>query len=118
VSGATPRSGSSCGVSPDYYTRLEQGRHPTASPAVLDALARALRLSAVRRVWRQHEVSACEQGVRTLRHALLGGELRMRSEAVTARSSPDQVFYLMVPVDPAFETAYLNYLGTGGGKNP
>ncbi|MFB9836246.1 helix-turn-helix domain-containing protein, partial [Actinoallomurus acaciae] len=34
------------GVSPDYYTRLEQGRQPTASPAVLDALARALRLSA------------------------------------------------------------------------
>jgi transcriptional regulator with XRE-family HTH domain len=31
-------------ISPDYYTRLEQGRHPTASPGVLDALARALRL--------------------------------------------------------------------------
>jgi transcriptional regulator with XRE-family HTH domain len=26
------------GASPDYYTRLEQGRHPTASPAVLNAL--------------------------------------------------------------------------------
>jgi transcriptional regulator with XRE-family HTH domain len=37
------------GVSPDYYTRLEQGRHPTASPAVLDALARALRLAAEER---------------------------------------------------------------------
>jgi transcriptional regulator with XRE-family HTH domain len=34
------------GVSPEYYTRLEQGRHPTASPAVLNALARALRLPA------------------------------------------------------------------------
>jgi transcriptional regulator with XRE-family HTH domain len=34
------------GVSPDYYTRLEQGRHPTASAGVLDALARALRLPA------------------------------------------------------------------------
>lgn len=33
-------------ISPDYYTRLEQGRHPTASPGVLDALARALLLSA------------------------------------------------------------------------
>ena len=37
------------GVSPDYYTRLEQGRHPTASPAVLDGLARALRLTAQER---------------------------------------------------------------------
>jgi transcriptional regulator with XRE-family HTH domain len=37
------------GVSPDYYTRLEQGRQPTASPSVLDALARALRLSAEER---------------------------------------------------------------------
>lgn len=34
------------GISPHYYTRLEQGRHRTASAAVLDALARALRLSA------------------------------------------------------------------------
>ncbi|GAA2135546.1 helix-turn-helix transcriptional regulator [Kitasatospora kazusensis] len=34
------------GVSVDYYTRLEQGRVGNASPAVLDALARALRLDA------------------------------------------------------------------------
>ncbi|WP_328303706.1 helix-turn-helix transcriptional regulator [Streptomyces sp. NBC_00435] len=32
------------GVSVDYYTRMEQGRVPNPSPAVLDALARALRL--------------------------------------------------------------------------
>lgn len=32
------------GMSVDYYTRLEQGRHASASPAVLDAIARALRL--------------------------------------------------------------------------
>ncbi|MGW9132922.1 helix-turn-helix transcriptional regulator [Streptomyces sp. NPDC055681] len=32
------------GVSTDYYTRLEQGRHPNVSDAVLDAVARALRL--------------------------------------------------------------------------
>ncbi|MEV6502612.1 helix-turn-helix transcriptional regulator [Streptomyces prunicolor] len=31
-------------ISTDYYTRLEQGRLPGASPAVLDALATALRL--------------------------------------------------------------------------
>jgi transcriptional regulator with XRE-family HTH domain len=33
------------GVSPTYYTRLEQSVHHNASDAVLDALARALRLS-------------------------------------------------------------------------
>jgi len=33
------------GVSLDYYARLEQGRQPTASPAVLDAVARALCLT-------------------------------------------------------------------------
>jgi transcriptional regulator with XRE-family HTH domain len=33
------------GVSVDYYTRMEQGRVPSPSGAVLDALARALRLS-------------------------------------------------------------------------
>lgn len=38
------------GVSVDYYTRLEQGRHPTASPGVLDSLARALRLPADERL--------------------------------------------------------------------
>lgn len=32
------------GVSPDYYSRLEQGRHAGVSRSVLDALARALRL--------------------------------------------------------------------------
>ncbi|WP_369216273.1 helix-turn-helix transcriptional regulator [Streptomyces flavofungini] len=33
------------GVSVDYYTRLERGRENNPSPAVIDALARALRLS-------------------------------------------------------------------------
>lgn len=32
------------GVSADYYTRLERGKETRPSPAVLDALARALRL--------------------------------------------------------------------------
>jgi transcriptional regulator with XRE-family HTH domain len=32
------------GVSPEYYTRLERGHHPSVSPSVLDALAEALRL--------------------------------------------------------------------------
>jgi transcriptional regulator with XRE-family HTH domain len=37
------------GVSVDYYTRLEQGRSPSASPQVLDALADALHLDEVER---------------------------------------------------------------------
>jgi transcriptional regulator with XRE-family HTH domain len=37
------------GVSVDYYTRLEQGRSKNASPAVLDAIARALRLNETER---------------------------------------------------------------------
>ncbi|GAA1458511.1 helix-turn-helix domain-containing protein [Williamsia maris] len=35
------------GVSPDYYSKLEQGRQANVSPEVLRALARALRLDAV-----------------------------------------------------------------------
>lgn len=34
------------GVSTDYYTRLEQGRNIHPSKAVLDSVARALRLDA------------------------------------------------------------------------
>ncbi|MQY13635.1 hypothetical protein SRB5_37850 [Streptomyces sp. RB5] len=37
------------GVSVDYYIRLEQGRGPSVSDAVLDAVARVLRLDAVER---------------------------------------------------------------------
>src|SRR6266496_4504890 len=33
------------GISVDYYTRIEQGRAPAISDAVLDAIARALRLT-------------------------------------------------------------------------
>jgi hypothetical protein len=37
------------GVSVDYYSRLEQGRSKNASPVVLDAIARALRLNEAER---------------------------------------------------------------------
>ncbi|WP_422747500.1 helix-turn-helix transcriptional regulator [Micromonospora sp. WMMD1219] len=37
------------GVSVDYYTRLEQGRHTSPSAAVVDALARVFRLDAAAR---------------------------------------------------------------------
>ncbi|MDT0546835.1 MULTISPECIES: helix-turn-helix transcriptional regulator [Streptomyces] len=39
------------GVSTDYYTRLEQGRHLNVSEAVLDAVARALRLNDTERAY-------------------------------------------------------------------
>lgn len=39
------------GMSVDYYKRLEQGRHASASPSVLDAIARALRLSEPERAY-------------------------------------------------------------------
>lgn len=37
------------GLSPDYYSRVEQGRQTNVSVEVLDALARALRLDEVER---------------------------------------------------------------------
>ncbi|MFB7666308.1 helix-turn-helix transcriptional regulator [Kitasatospora sp. NPDC056138] len=37
------------GISADYYVRLERGRNPNVSAAVLEAVARALRLDAVER---------------------------------------------------------------------
>ncbi|ROP44982.1 helix-turn-helix domain-containing protein [Pseudokineococcus lusitanus] len=45
------------GVSPDYYSRLEQGRQAVVSPQVLDALAGALRLDAVERA-HLHDLAA------------------------------------------------------------
>ena len=39
------------GVSTDYYARLEQGRHLNVSEAVLDAVARALRLNDTERAY-------------------------------------------------------------------
>jgi transcriptional regulator with XRE-family HTH domain len=50
------------GVSVDYYTRLERGRETRPSPAVVDALARALRLGEA-----EHE-HLLELAVRAARH--------------------------------------------------
>jgi transcriptional regulator with XRE-family HTH domain len=57
------------GVSADYYARLEQGRQPTASPQVLDALAGALGLTGAERAhlhnlsgrYREEECPAVQQ---------------------------------------------------------
>lgn len=45
------------GLSPDYYSRLEQGRQRNVSPQVLDALARTLRLDVVERA-HLHDLAA------------------------------------------------------------
>jgi transcriptional regulator with XRE-family HTH domain len=88
--------------------RTESGRHP-GHPRASALTAQLDRQSELfRQVWRQHEVSTCVQGVKTLRHRL-GGQLRMRTDAVTVHSSPGQVFYLMLPADEAFEAAYREY---------
>lgn len=42
------------GVSSDYYARLEQGRSPSPSPAVLAGLARALHLDEAQRMHLEH----------------------------------------------------------------
>jgi transcriptional regulator with XRE-family HTH domain len=47
----------SAGLSPDYYSRLEQGRQANISEGVLNALARALRLNDVERA-HLHDLAA------------------------------------------------------------
>ncbi|MGW8362591.1 helix-turn-helix transcriptional regulator [Streptomyces wedmorensis] len=51
------------GVSTDYYTRLEQGRHPHVSDTVLDAVARALHLNDVERDY-LHDLARTTAGPR------------------------------------------------------
>ena len=66
------------GVSVGYYTRLEQGQSPNASDAVLDAIARVLRLSEPERahlhslarnkprVWRRSRPEQVRHGIRLM----------------------------------------------------
>lgn len=53
------------GVSVDYYVRLEQGRSPSVSDAVLDAIGRALRLDEVERVHLRNLVRPAARSRRT-----------------------------------------------------
>ena len=71
------------GVSVDYYTRLEKGRLETASPAVLDAIARALQLD-------QAERSHLHSLARAAR-----GELREESPHPTDLAVRDQLGWLL-----------------------
>jgi transcriptional regulator with XRE-family HTH domain len=85
--------------------RTESGRrprHPRARALVAQLDARS---DLFRQVWRQHEVSSCVEGTKTLRHPA-AGPLRMRTDAVTIRSAPGHAFYVMFPLDPTFQAAY------------
>ncbi|WP_084704403.1 helix-turn-helix domain-containing protein [Phaeacidiphilus oryzae] len=73
------------GVSTDYYTRLEQGRHRNVSASVLEAIARALQLDETEQAYlvalaqhhrhgggRRHSRSARPRRVRPSLHQMLG----------------------------------------------
>ncbi|MEU7832005.1 helix-turn-helix transcriptional regulator [Nonomuraea sp. NPDC049129] len=61
------------GVSAGYYTRLEQGQSPNASDAVLDAVARVLRLDEAERA---HLYSLARPKARTRRRAVKSERVR------------------------------------------
>jgi transcriptional regulator with XRE-family HTH domain len=84
--------------------RAESGRRPRHPRARALVAQLDQRSDLFRQVWRQHEISDCVQGIKTLQHP--SGVLRMRTDAVTVHSSPGQVFYVMFPADAAFESAY------------
>ncbi|KOG54651.1 hypothetical protein ADK75_13530 [Streptomyces virginiae] len=80
------------GVSVDYYTRMEQGRVPNPSSAVLDALARALRLDG--------------DATRTKRfHHRVVGDLELAYETLRATDDPDQalITYAAEPGSPSHD---------------
>ncbi|MDL5156218.1 helix-turn-helix transcriptional regulator [Actinomycetospora termitidis] len=66
------------GVSTDYYTRLEQGRHTSPSPEVLDAISEVLRLDSTARRHLDDLVGAGRRRRTTLpRQRVRPGVLRM-----------------------------------------
>ncbi|MGW2328494.1 helix-turn-helix transcriptional regulator [Streptomyces sp. NPDC001700] len=82
------------GVSTDYYTRLEQGRHPNVSETVLDALARGLRLDDDERT---HLFDLARPPTRTARTP------RRRPERVQrVRPEVHQMLDILGGVSPAF----------------
>jgi transcriptional regulator with XRE-family HTH domain len=68
------------GISIDYYTRLEQGRETHPSDAVLDALARALRLASDAK----EHLYRLREGTRHSQVRGNGGEDRSRAERAAA----------------------------------
>jgi transcriptional regulator with XRE-family HTH domain len=76
------------GVSTDYYTRLEQGRHLSPSESVLDAIAGVLRLDATGRKHLADLVRATRARPRhTERQQVRPGLLRLMETLTTNRRS-------------------------------
>ncbi|MGA4845028.1 helix-turn-helix domain-containing protein [Streptomyces sp. G5(2025)] len=104
------------GVSVDYCTRLDQGRTPSVSDAVLDAIARVLRLDEVehghlRDLSRPHRKAArppgaerlrpgLRHGVKLLRHPVVG-DLDLGYEMIPSPRRPRPVPGRLHPPRPA-----------------
>ncbi|MFF8410590.1 helix-turn-helix transcriptional regulator [Streptomyces omiyaensis] len=80
------------GVSTDYYTRLEQGRHPHVSDTVLDSIARALRLDEVERD-HLHDLARTTAGSRR-------GGARAIAPVPRARAAVHQMLDVLGEVSP------------------
>lgn len=80
------------GVSTDYYTRLEQGRHPRVSDTVLDAVARALRLDDVERDY-LHDLARAATGSRR-------GAARAEAPVPRVRTAVHQMLDVLGEVSP------------------
>ncbi|MFF8911188.1 helix-turn-helix transcriptional regulator [Streptomyces olivaceoviridis] len=80
------------GVSTDYYTRLEQGRHPHVSDTVLDAVARALHLDGVERDY-LHDLARTPAGPRR-------GAARTAAPVPRVRAAVHQMLDVLGEVSP------------------
>jgi transcriptional regulator with XRE-family HTH domain len=95
------------GVSVDYYTRLEQGRHASASPGVLDAIARALCLPEADRAYLHRLASPAKPKTET--PAVVRPETRHLMQAL--RETPAVLFRTGMEVLAANEAARRLYVG-------
>ncbi|GAA3087860.1 helix-turn-helix transcriptional regulator [Streptomyces rectiviolaceus] len=75
------------GVSVDYYTRMERGRETNPSPSVIDALARALRLSGDAHE-RLHDLAELASGRLTEPHPTPAHTVRPSVERMLENLSP------------------------------
>ncbi|GGV65425.1 transcriptional regulator [Streptomyces longisporoflavus] len=93
------------GVSVDYYTRLERGREKNPSPSVIDALARALRLSGDAHE-RMHELAELASGRLTEPHPTPGDTVRPSVQRMLDNLSPYPAYVIsrhsyMLAANPA-----------------
>ncbi|MBC7274124.1 MAG: helix-turn-helix domain-containing protein [Streptomyces sp.] len=85
------------------HLRLKAGHHPD-DPTVAALVAElSARSAEFRRMWADHVVSPCDNGVKRLHHPA-AGLLTLPYETLTIPSAPDQTIVAYVP-DPDSETA-------------